>query len=372
LGTRIVPYEAAHVPKVKAMNARLASGKSRWHFYDTHVPQWLPKDATRDQPVWRLSYLAIDDEGEVRGGFCFKDQLFLVDGKETMIGSWQGPVSEGLIDKRYRQVGLQCLMHMRDCNPLMLCWGGSDRLNALLESLGWTSFGMPLLLRLIRPARVLRQAPFLRQGRKRHLADIASVTGIGAAGFATVQAGIAFRAGRTRPVSYEYAERFGEWSDRIWEAAKDHYGCIAVRTADALDLLMGRPGWPDARIMRVHDGDKTIGWAAIRVNQMRDDVRFGSLKVGSVIDALSMPGAEAKVAATATHALTQEAVDIIAGNYTHPRWVEAFKRSGYLVFPSRRTLLISRDLEDLVGPVPGDFAAGLHLAPIDADGPLGL
>ncbi len=370
--TRIMPYERAHEASVAAMNARLKEGGTHWGFYHRAVPSWLAHDR-EGQPVSRLFFVAVGEDQEVHGGFCFKEQLFLIKGEPMRLGTWQGPVSEGLVDRRFRKVGMQCLSAIRDRNPLLFAWGGSPQINAVLSALGWAHFGTPLVMKMIRPARVVRVAPFLRTNKRvAKLAPLAAASGAATLGVRALQFATAVRAGRPRPARGTIVASFGDWSDRIWEAAKGSYGVIAARDAESLTLLMGRPGWPDARILRVDGDSGPIGWAALRVNQMQGDARFGDLKLGSIIDALSLPGQEGVVTATAARALEQEGVDLIAGNLTHRVWRKAFAAAGFLLFANRRDYYLPAPTQALfeergIHPVD-DF----HLMPIDGDGPMGF
>jgi hypothetical protein len=372
LKTRVVDYEEAHVPLVKAMNQRLAAGGSSWGFYDMATPAWLPLE-TPGQPVSRIFHLVRGDDGEIHGGYCFKEQDFLLDGQVVRLATWQGPVSEGLVDKRFRRVGMQCLMDMRDRNPLLYCWGGSVQLNALLDGLGWTRFATPLAMKVLKPGRVLRMAPFLRE-RKRlgTLAAIAGASGLGDVAVGLAQWASGLRAGGARAAQWRRVEAFGAWSDAIWDAAKAGYRALAVRTADPQNRLMGRPGWPDAEILEIGPPDAPIGWAAIRLNPLNGDKRFGDLRLGSVLDALARPGEEANVIATAASALASGNADLIVANLTHSRWQRAFAAAGFLASQNKRDFLLSPELGALLDShgirCPEDF----HMLPIDGDGPFGL
>lgn len=371
--TRIITYTEDHVPRVKAMNLRLAEGGSNWGFYDMVRPAWLPLE-TPNQSVHRIFHLVEGEDGEIHGGYCFKEQDFLVHGTRHRLATWQGPVSEGLIDKRFARIGLLCLMDMRDRNPLLFGWGGSDQLNALLESFGGQRFGTPLMLKILKPSRVLAEAPFVRTSKRAELiARIASTTGLATPAVAAVQWASALRAGSAKAAEGRFVERFGPWSDWIWEAAQAQTGWTAVRDADSLDRLMGRPGWPDTRILQVLVGGHVKGWATLRLNPMQDDARFGSLTVGCIVDALALPGHEATTIATATNQLAKEGADLVAGNWTHSIWIAAHAKAGYLTIPNRRPMWVSQDLADLLGePLSETLMPHLHMTPIDGDGPLGF
>src|SRR4051812_25031888 len=101
MAMQIVPYGEEHEPLVRAFNQRLHEAGSTWEFYDQHVPGWVPRDATRDQSVWREYYVAVQDGPTARGAYCLKPQAFVVDGQERTLANWQGPVSEGEVNNRF-------------------------------------------------------------------------------------------------------------------------------------------------------------------------------------------------------------------------------------------------------------------------------
>ena len=139
----ITPYTEEWTPAVRAMNQRLKDGGSTWGFYAQHTPSWLPRRDGDDQSVWQ-EYYVVADEATVRGGFVLKPQKFYHNGVAQWAASWQGPVSEGLVDKRMAMVGMLCLRDMQQKQPLLFCWGGSDKLLQLLDALGWSRAGTPL------------------------------------------------------------------------------------------------------------------------------------------------------------------------------------------------------------------------------------
>lgn len=372
LKIRIHPYDEAHVPLVQAMNARIQAGGSRWAFYESARPRWIPADPADPGPS-RSYFVAIGDDGEVHGGYCFKEQDFRIGTALHRFGTWQGPVSEGLVDRRFRKVGLQCLMDMADRNPLLYCWGGSDQLNALLEGLGWARYPTPFLVRMINPRRVLRQAPFIRGGRARaRLANIAAASGLGPVAIGAAQAMRALVAGASGPAEAIPSAGFGDWSDAVEAASLDCASLVACRDARSLDRLMGRPGWPDAHVMRIVSGGRLLGWAATRLNAMDGDRRFGSLKLGVILDALALPGEERRVIATAAEFLAEEGADLLVGNVTHDRWRAAHASAGYLEIPEQRDLFLSPPVGALLAQAGINVPGSLHLMPIDGDGPFGL
>ncbi len=368
---KIVSYEASHIRMVQDFNARMAAAGSDWAFYETNVPDWIPHDSARSQNVWREYFVVIENDAEVRGGYCLKPQKFLLRGADIWISNFQGPVSEGLVNPRYSLLALSFMAHMQRLQPRLYAWAASERMIALLQTLRWRIFWTPFFFRVLKPGRFLRQASHLRSHRRtRILLDGFARSGLGALAFRLLQA--RWRRTGGVEVQVETVHRFGPWADDIWAAARAHYTLIAQRDAATLNDLMATPGWPNATILRISSGGQTVGWVAIRTNRMHGDARFGDMHVGSVIDALSLPGHERSVVGAATRALEDRDVDMIATNFSHPTWGAAFRSSGYIPLQNRRIFAVSPKLEQATEPVDEAFLAGVHLTPIDGDGPRGL
>lgn len=369
----IEPYRPEHVPAVRALNARLASGGSAWSFYDSPDPQWLGGNFA-DSGVSRSYHLAIDEAGHVHGGFVKKRQMFRLGGEEIELLTWQGPVSEGLIDKRHARIGMQCLLALRDTNPLLFGWGGSDRLNQLLDAFGWIRWGTPLFLRIVSPARVLRKAPFVRKSKSwGRVADVLAGTGLGGAAIQAGQGLVALHeGGGRRGLQAHRVETFGAWADEIWECSHQAYSWVARRDRAALDHLMGQPGWPDARIFKLMNGNALLGWFAVRISDLENDKRFGNLRVGSIIDALTVPGFETEAVSLAVQYLADEGADLIGGHLSHSVWKSAMRRAGFFEFAGQRPLYLAPDLVRRLAASGVTSSAQVHLMPIDGDGPMGF
>ena len=91
---RIEPYTPQHVAAVKSFNARLHQQKSAFRLSES-----APHGAPRAQPLHREEYLALDD-GQVRGGFVIKKQLFWINGQAMEIGELEmSGISHTRIDR---------------------------------------------------------------------------------------------------------------------------------------------------------------------------------------------------------------------------------------------------------------------------------
>jgi hypothetical protein len=373
MAASIVLYETKHEPLVHAFNARLTSGGAwRFRFYESATLEWLAPGQSEN--AQRECFVAIDEGGNVRGAYCLKSQAFLVGRRPLTIASMQGPVSEGIVNKRYGLVALQLVRDMTRRQPALFMWGGPAVLSGILVRLGWKQFEAPLLIRILRVNRFLRLNRLLRANRKVEIAlDFLAAAGLGAVAIHLMQfcqsaLGIGSRNDKGRATE---TARFGSWADDVWGSASLQYAMIAVRDSKTMNALLPAAGWPESTILRVDDGGEVIGWAAVRDTQFKDDARFGNLRVGSIIDSLARPGRETSVVHAASTFLERRQIDIIATNFTAANWIAAFQTRGFFAIRNRRRFTISPVLYQRAGggEMHGD---AVHLTPLDGDGPLGF
>ena len=387
MALRIVPHSSEMTPLMLRFNERLRAGGSEWGFYVNPIPEWLPRgeDAPPDaasntdvqQSAWREFFVVLDDtENEIRGAYCLKPQLFRVDREDRWLASWQGPVSEGIVDRRHAHVGMLCVRDMLARNQMQFGLGNSEPLVKFLEQLGWRELKTPTLMRVLRPRRFLREAAHFRRSRRnRMLLDTLAWSGIGSLALPVLHAGQGLVAGRIPRARAEQVDRFADWADAVWEQARDAYTMIAYRDAASLNNLMAGPGWPEAEFIRVFrhdDPEETIGWAALRITVMQNDNRFGNMVVGSVLDSLATPGEEAAVIGAALTHFRGRGVDLLFTTYTSTRWRKAFRKAGFIEMTKSRSMLVSPQLDASLRLDDAETIGQLHLTPIDGDGPMGL
>jgi len=370
LSLRIIEYEEQHEELVRAFNARMADAGSSWKFYDRARPTWLePKE---DEALHRKFFIAIEDGQTVRGAYCLKSQDFLLSGRSLNAASIQGPVSEGLVDPRYGAIALHLIRDMQAREPVLFAWGASERLLGVLSRLKWKSYATPLCLRVVNASRFLKENRFVASVPRLHrVSRLLRAVRLESVGFSIIQAAAKITAGGPSPIARVIVEpRFGPWADDVWEAVKGAYRFVAVRDSSTMNRLLPETGWPEAEILRIERDGATIGWAAVRCAELRDDPRFGDLRVGSVVDALAVPGSEGSILRAATSYLERQKAEVIVANFSSGVWVDGFRRCGFLVSQSRRTLIASPALAAQIGE--DAESADMHLTPLDGDGPLGL
>lgn len=160
--------------------------------------------------------------------------------------------------------------------------------------------------------------------------------------------------------------------DQIWEAVKDSYGCIATRDVATVNRLIAPDRWPHGKLYQFTHKGQPVGWGAVRVSEKKDNRRFGNMTLGTILDALALPGYERDVCAALSRVLADQNPDIIITHMTHKRWRQGLKRSGFVELANRRAFCATPDLADKLGNDLDGFVEKAHLTPIDADGPHGL
>jgi len=371
---RIIPHSPERSEAVRAFNERMRSGGSKWGFYPEPTCDWLPQ--AEDAKVWREFHLAVDDHENVRGGYALKPQRWYINGEEHTVTDWQGPFSEGDIDNQFATMGLRMIRDMLKKQPLLYSWGhGGDGtpIVRLLRSMGWVLHPTPVCIYIVHPYSFFRQCTYTRTTRARRLAhDLAAISG---AAWVATKAAHALQlakhaAGRRSPrLRTEVEASFGPWANKVWERCKNEYSALAVRDADVMNRLLPLDGsWPEATRLRVQRDGVDIGWAAVRATQLKDDARFGSMFLGSVIDCIASPGDAADVIRAATSHLRDAGVDLIISNQAHPAWASGFDANGYFVLPNKRYFAMSPNLVSTLSPWE-TVRDGLHVTNLDGHGP---
>lgn len=373
----IVPHGSQYSAAVEAFNRRLQEGGSRWGFYLHHECSWIPRGDGKQ--VWRDFYLAVAEDGMVRGAFALKPQPWHIRGKEHTVADWQGPFSEGEVSPKYAALGLRMVREMQKREPLVYSWGHGGRnvpILQLIRKMGWFVHGTPLLMYVNHPFRFLRKNGALRRSSAfRMLLDLAAFTGLGPLALSALMSAQAM-VSRLRywptisaqPVIVTEFEYFETWADELWNRCKSDYEALAVRNASIMNTLLPVGGWPKSIKLKVEQGGKVIGWAVVMDTAMQGDGRFGDLRLGSVIDCLAAPEHGFTVVRAAKNYLCGKGVDLIISNQTHPAWIKGFEGNGFLCFANMRFMACSPALSEALSP-HDSVLKGLHMTNLDGHGP---
>lgn len=340
-------------------------------FPERPSPRWT-REAGKDSGVYQEYYVAAEGD-VVRGAYLLKFQDFEVNGRRETIANLQLPLSEGLVNRAHSLVGLRLLRDAveRSDRIYALGMGGlHNPLPKLLERLGWSLSLVPMRIRILRPARVLRGAPYLRKKPARRLAcDVLAFSGAGWAGLTAYQTWRGRRGGSASATAAPVVE-FGGWADEVWAAGAGDRAFAAIRTAAVLNHLYPPQ---ESRFVKlcVEVGGQAAGWAVLTNEAKTNHRYFGGLRLGALVDCAARPGAEAAVVRAATKWLAARGADLVVTNQSHLAWRQALDDCGYFSAPSNFAFGCSPRLAREIGDGP-DRLDRVHLNRGDGDGPINL
>ncbi|WP_442508716.1 hypothetical protein SH528x_000247 [Novipirellula sp. SH528] len=342
---QITEFTNDHVDAVKAFNARLKAGGIEMQYPDQTIPNWLPP--LGEQLPNQRYYVALDHAEEVRGGYILKHQAFKIGDNVVPIADLRLPISEGIIDRAHANLGVEILFNSLSKQKLLFgmgIGGEGEAVAQLFKAGGWRISSIPFFFKVVHPFKFCRNIRFLRRTPlRRIILDAAAFSGLG-----WIAANVAQRIRHSTPanqasVKIEQVDQFTSWADQVWADCKEHYGMIAVRDTQVLQRLYPTT---DPRFLRLKlsDASGVIGWMVVINTLMSGHKQFGTLRVGSVVDALATPENSSRLVQAATQFLTERGVDLIVSNQAHRDWCKGFQTAGYLSGPSNYLFASSRAL----------------------------
>lgn len=335
MGLRVVQHGPEHVDSVVAFRSRMVAGGAN--------PELLPTPTPPHSGVEALSYarfLILDEENQVRGGWLLQKQPVWVAGECRDVANLQGPISEGIVDRRFIAVAPWMFRYLAANQPLLFAvgMGGSESaLARLLKSLGWRVQDTPFLFRIGNGARFLRNiGPVRNRPWMRTMAEVAAATRLsGLIHFAQ------WRPAQSPRLKPQPVTSWNGWADAIWSAVTETLSFAAVRNSATLDSIYPS----DSRCSRFALGEHA--WVVLQVTDMENSHYFGSMRVGTIVDILARPGWEHAAASAAAKLLIDFGVDLLLTNQMHPKWIEAFRSVGFWNGPSNYVFAESRRLAEI-------------------------
>jgi hypothetical protein len=361
----IQPYRDEHQNAVTAFNQRLRAATSNPDlvFYERSAAAWLPR--VQDSPLHNQYFLALED-GTVRGAYALKyERFFLARQGEYDVACYHHPLSEGIVNRTYAAVGSLLLRDAVWREPMLyaLGMGGADRpLAKMLKVMGWSLQPVPFFFRVVRPYKFLRRMNVLRQSSlKRWVMDLGAFSGTGWAAISAAQAAKRMRAGQPSAFEVVKVDELPASADVLWNEAKDDYRVASVRDHQTLSRLYP-PSEKHLTKLCVTRHGTLIGWAV--VGERRKDTRFGSLRVGSIVDCWARLENAPQVMRAATQVLEGQEMDLIVSNQSHKLWGRALEGCGFLRAESNFVFATSKQHSALLR---GDLSE-FHLTRANGDG----
>jgi hypothetical protein len=357
-------FQAGDVDAIERLNTRLQAGGAT----DVVYPEGAEQQ--REGSLRERLFLA-EDGAEIRGAVWLKEQTFRIRGEDMVCGWLKYPVAESLVDARFSGVPgsliIQCLREQP--RLLALGLGGHETpLARMLKALRWTGTSVPMLVRVVRPARTLRQLAPLRRSRVRRAgAAIAAGSGLGWLGLRAFDLATRFRSGRpARRYSAEHRGELGDWADAVWLRERDRYDVVAFRDRVTAEAQLPRSA--DVHRLRIRRDGEDVGWVAMLRHDFSEgtpDANFGRLTVGLIADGLAAPEHAAGVIGCAFEFLASAGADIVVSNQLHDAWVAGLRANGFVGAPSNFAFYAA----PRVGQLGVDWSR-CHVNRGDCDGPM--
>ena len=358
---RIVALSSEHLEAVRHFNERMRHAGPPLAF---ELPEGSRAEAGRGL-ISSTDYIVADESG-VHGGILAVDHPAVLSGQDVQITNYQSPLSEGIIEPRYRSAGMLLLRFAERRSPLAYMVGmGSDSspLARLLKAAGWSVGLSRFQFRVHRPRRFLSELRLAHSSRFRSMvSSAAGWTGAASAGLAILQRRRSGLAGFSAQIEKEW----GDWADVIWKQFRERCSFAIRRDAAVLPELFPAS---DSRLVmvRIDHHSRPAGWAACFDSPMRNHPHFGDLRVGSILDCVAAPEAMAATAILADTELARRGVDVVITNQTHRLWCDGFSAAGFLAGPSNYVVALSPALaarcgdRDSIHVTRGDGDGRIHL-----------
>jgi hypothetical protein len=353
---------------VRQFNARLASAGVSFSF--PAAPSELMHSELAGDARYQTAYV-LTDGSAVRGGYILKQERIFAGGEWVSAGNYQLPLSEGIIDRKYAMVGLQLIKDAlaRQSRLYSLGMGGTARpLPQLLSRLGWAVSKVPFLFRIEHPGAFTREIRWLRQRtRFRLLLDTAYRTGMlaGMVGLARMRR-LAFGPRVPATVSIDQVQELPSDIDEIFSRLRGDYGLLCDRTAAAMRKKLPPRDPKLVRLVLSRSG-KLDGWIVLSLSRLSNHTQFGNMTLGCIVDGMAAAEDVNFLVADACRRLEAGGCDLLVSNQSHPAWIYALRRQGFLRGPSNFVLALSPPLA-----AARAAAACAHFNRADGDGPINL
>ena len=349
---------------ISRFNARLKAGGSS----ESIAVQTEDLVGEPTGPLPHRSLMIAEDGAEMRACVLLYHNQLYRDGKPRRICWVQMPLSEGLVDHAHNLAIVHLMKAAVKYEPLLISLGvGSleTQWGRFAKSLGWQHSLVPFFFLPLNVGRVLTGLGYLRRWPAvRAAAAVASKLGLGA--LATAMLNVRRSAAR-RNYAVEEVSMFESWAAGVFQASLSDYPLVANRNANALNIIY-EPRSPRFRRLRVRSsgGGDDIGWVVVNVTPMKNNMYFGDLRVGVIVDGMSSRQMVPVLLAAAVDYLAAEKVDLIVCNWSHPAWIRATRAAGFFKGPSNFLMLVPKEGVPLIPSF--ETLSLFHVTRGDSDG----
>jgi len=373
---RLELYSADHVERARRFNDRLKNGDIESAFF---LPERAPSDSTNDTlrpapdaALVKRQFIVLDDR-EVRGGFLLQEQFCYLAGETRWCTNIQMPISEGIVDRRFSHVAPRMIDLLLRDRPLVFAVG-MGTLDApfakFLAAMKWRVMLVPFRFYVLQPTRFLKHVRALRDTRWRStVADFAALTGLGSAAIRTAQ-----RFRKHSSVRCLSANRIDTWDEQIsslWTIYRAGSSFCAARDRASLPFFLNLTDSGLLAYLLTDQQGILRGWAVLKVKAMQNNKHFGSLRVATLLDAVSELNFERAVLQAMIDCAKENTADILVMNQLCDRWLVASEQSGFWRGPSNYVFASSPALTQTIAKVDLKFSR-VHCSRADGDGRVNL
>jgi hypothetical protein len=250
--------------------------------------------------------------------------------------------------------------------------GYSEPLPKLLKSLNWKLQKVPFFFKVFNPNSFLKNMRYFKNTKlESFFIMLMMYSGLGwlfIKFIFQVSSLFNFRLKKEHHLTVKEIEIFDQDLDLVWENSKQYNSFAAVRNCEYLKIL-----YSDKRFIKLKfvDNNKIVGWSISLCTKLDDHKYFGHMRLGSIVDCLSLKGYEKSIVCLTAKLLKYKEADLIVSNQSHIFWKNAFKINSFINGPSNYIFALSKILSDKLMD-DKKLKDYIHLTRGDGDGPINL
>ena len=333
------------------------------------------ENSEADNFIFKNNFILIENETIVRAGYTLKCQWFKINNELLQIGYYYNPITAGLFNKKYNICALLLLNDAQKKYENLFCLGMggySKALPKLLKGLNWNLKMVPFFFKVCNPNSFLKNIKYSKNSKLKYFVNTLIVnSGLGWFGikiFFLVLSLFHIKLKNKPYLDAKEIDTFDESLDVIWENAEKYSSFIAVRNSKYLKML-----YSDKKFIKLKffHNNKIVGWSISLCTDLEKHKQFGQMKLGSIVDCLSLKGYETSIVQKTSKMLKDKKVDLIVSNQSHIFWRKAFKKNSFFRGPSNFVFASSKKLTNKL-MIDATWKDYTHLTRGDGDGPINL